>query len=114
MSYVIDEADLVLGFGYDEDVSALIDRLQSQSKPQGILLSATLGADVRGLKKLALRKRAHAQPSTRPLVRRVRRESGRRGAARPVLCRGPGRGQGFSDVRHVETWAAVGSRRTVA
>ena len=57
-SYVIDEADLVLGFGYDEDVSALIDRLQSQSKPQGILLSATLGADVRGLKKLALRKAA--------------------------------------------------------
>ena len=40
---MIDEADLVLGFGYDEDVSALIDRLQAQSKPQGILLSATLG-----------------------------------------------------------------------
>lgn len=56
--YVIDEADLVLGFGYDEDVGALVDRLQSISKPQGILLSATLGADVRDLKKLALRKAA--------------------------------------------------------
>lgn len=56
--YVIDEADLVLGFGYDEDVGALVDRLQSISKPQGILLSATLGADVRGLKELALRKAA--------------------------------------------------------
>ena len=33
-SYVIDEADLVLGFGYDEDVSALIDRLQSQASPK--------------------------------------------------------------------------------
>ena len=42
VSYVIDEADLVLGFGYDGDVSALIDRLQSHNKPQGILLSATL------------------------------------------------------------------------
>ena len=60
--YVVDEADLVLGFGYDDDVKALAERLNAAAagaaKPQGILLSATLGADVRGLKKLYLRRAA--------------------------------------------------------
>ncbi|KAH8046588.1 helicase [Aureococcus anophagefferens] len=59
-AYAVDEADLVLSFGYDEDVAFVAGlgvaatRLD-RGPPQGFLLSATLGDDVLKLKKLALK-----------------------------------------------------------
>lgn len=52
-SLVIDEADLVLSFGYKEDVEGILSHLPQQY--QTYLLSATLTADVDGLKQLVLR-----------------------------------------------------------
>eukprot|EP00629_Pelagomonadales_sp_RCC1024_P012066 CAMPEP_0119293312 /NCGR_PEP_ID=MMETSP1329-20130426/45824_1 /TAXON_ID=114041 /ORGANISM="Genus nov. species nov., Strain RCC1024" /LENGTH=387 /DNA_ID=CAMNT_0007294177 /DNA_START=173 /DNA_END=1333 /DNA_ORIENTATION=- len=63
LAYAVDEADLVLGFGYDDDVKAVAARLGVSAgaagrRPQGFLLSATLGDEVQALKKLALRRAA--------------------------------------------------------
>ena len=62
-AYAVDEADLVLSFGYDEDVAFVArelgvagdDAADRAGRPQGFLLSATLGDDVLKLKKLALK-----------------------------------------------------------
>ncbi|KAH8057328.1 helicase [Aureococcus anophagefferens] len=62
-AYAVDEADLVLSFGYDEDVAFVArelgvagdDAADRADRPQGFLLSATLGDDVLKLKKLALK-----------------------------------------------------------
>jgi len=54
---VIDEADLVLSFGYDDDVSAILAWFSTTSL-QKYLLSATLNEDVATLKKAALRRAA--------------------------------------------------------
>ncbi len=55
-SLVIDEADLILSYGYDEDVDAILKYLPQIY--QSYLMSATLSADVDKLKKLILRKPA--------------------------------------------------------
>lgn len=53
---VIDEADLVLGYGYADDVSSIIKALPSSR--QTFLMSATLGAEVSKLQKEALNRPA--------------------------------------------------------
>ncbi|KAJ1612947.1 Dbp9p-like protein [Cryptosporidium canis] len=55
---VVDEADLLFAFGYDKDMSAILEMLpNSQDKKyQCILLSATLNKDVESLNKLILHK----------------------------------------------------------
>ncbi|KAJ8612514.1 hypothetical protein CTAYLR_003708 [Chrysophaeum taylorii] len=65
LAFVVDEADLVLSFGYDEDVEAVLGTLglsaargAAADRPQGFLVSATLGDDVAALKRVALRKAA--------------------------------------------------------
>lgn len=49
---VLDEADLLLSYGYADDLAAVFERVPSAA--QRIMLSATAGADVEELKKLAL------------------------------------------------------------
>ncbi len=49
---VIDEADLIFSFGYEEDVRGVLSRLPAIY--QAILTSATLGEDVEKLKRLVL------------------------------------------------------------
>lgn len=51
---VIDEADLVFSYGYEEDVVALLAKLPPVR--QNLLMSATLGSEVEALKKLVLRR----------------------------------------------------------
>ena len=53
---VVDEADLVLGYGYAGDVSAIIKSMPSSR--QTFLMSATLGDEVRRLQKEALNRPA--------------------------------------------------------
>jgi len=53
---VMDEADLVLSFGYAEDVHAVISRLPKIF--QGVLVSATLSAELDKFKKVVLHKPA--------------------------------------------------------
>jgi len=50
---VIDEADLMFAFGFEEDTKAVLEHLPSIY--QAFLMSATLGEDVQSLKKLVLR-----------------------------------------------------------
>ncbi|RKP12463.1 P-loop containing nucleoside triphosphate hydrolase protein [Piptocephalis cylindrospora] len=50
---VVDEADLVLSFGYSEDVKSILDYLPRIH--QSLLMSATLTQEVDGLKQLMLR-----------------------------------------------------------
>lgn len=56
---VIDEADLILSYGYDEDVTAILKYLPQIY--QSYLMSATLSPDVEKLKKLVLRNPAILQ-----------------------------------------------------
>lgn len=49
---VIDEADLVLSFGYDEDVRAVVSCLPRIY--QGLLMSATLSPELDDLKRVVL------------------------------------------------------------
>ncbi|GFO14735.1 ATP-dependent RNA helicase dbp9 [Plakobranchus ocellatus] len=49
---VVDEADLVFSFGYEEDVKELLDNFPKIY--QAFMMSATLGADVINLKKMVL------------------------------------------------------------
>ncbi|KAI8900299.1 P-loop containing nucleoside triphosphate hydrolase protein [Globomyces pollinis-pini] len=58
-SLVIDEADLILSYGYDEDVTKIIQQLPQIF--QSYLMSATLSSDVDKLKKLVLRNPAILQ-----------------------------------------------------
>lgn len=53
---VIDEADLVLSFGFDEDVRRIVSQIPNVV--QTLLMSATLNADVEQLKQLVLKKAA--------------------------------------------------------
>lgn len=53
---VIDEADLLLSFGFQEDMDFLLDKAIPKDKCQSFLVSATLNPDVLNLKKLFLRK----------------------------------------------------------
>lgn len=50
---VVDEADLVLSFGYSDDVKSILDHLPRIH--QSLLMSATLTQEVDGLKQLMLR-----------------------------------------------------------
>ncbi len=56
---VIDEADLILSYGYEEDVSKILDCLPQVY--QSYLMSATLTADIDKLKKLVLKNPAILQ-----------------------------------------------------
>ena len=58
-SLVIDEADLILSYGYDQDVELVLKHLPQIY--QSYLMSATLSADVDKLKKLILRNPAILQ-----------------------------------------------------
>lgn len=49
---VVDEADLVLSFGYSEDIRAVTKRLPKIC--QGFLMSATLSAELEDLKRVVL------------------------------------------------------------
>lgn len=51
---VVDEADLVFSYGYEEDVMKLLSKLPPIR--QNMLMSATLGSEVEALKKLVLRR----------------------------------------------------------
>ncbi|KAJ3350876.1 ATP-dependent DNA/RNA helicase [Kappamyces sp. JEL0680] len=55
-SLIVDEADLILSYGYDEDVTQILKHLPQIY--QSYLMSATLSEDVDKLKKLILRKPA--------------------------------------------------------
>ncbi|OUM56287.1 hypothetical protein PIROE2DRAFT_19169, partial [Piromyces sp. E2] len=52
-SFVIDEADLIASFGYDEDLRKILNYLPNLY--QSYLLSATVDADVNALKQIVLR-----------------------------------------------------------
>jgi len=52
-SFVIDEADLIVSFGYDEDLRKILNYLPNLY--QSYLLSATVDADVNTLKQIVLR-----------------------------------------------------------
>ena len=52
---VIDEADLVLSYGHDDDVRALMDAAFLPKIYQSFLMSATMTKDVEKLKGLVLR-----------------------------------------------------------
>ena len=49
---VMDEADLILSFGYDEDVKSIVDALPRIY--QGLLMSATLSPELDDLKRVVL------------------------------------------------------------
>eukprot|EP00514_Thraustochytrium_sp_LLF1b_P011921 CAMPEP_0184548440 /NCGR_PEP_ID=MMETSP0199_2-20130426/6204_1 /TAXON_ID=1112570 /ORGANISM="Thraustochytrium sp., Strain LLF1b" /LENGTH=651 /DNA_ID=CAMNT_0026943053 /DNA_START=148 /DNA_END=2103 /DNA_ORIENTATION=- len=51
-TFVVDEADLVFSYGYAEDVTKIVSQLPRTV--QSMLMSATLNADVRNLRKLVL------------------------------------------------------------
>jgi ATP-dependent RNA helicase DDX56/DBP9 len=52
---VIDEADLILSYGHDEDVRRIFNRAHLPNIHQSFLMSATMTEDVDMLKGLALR-----------------------------------------------------------
>lgn len=54
-SLVIDEADLILSYGHDEDVRAIFSGAYLPKVFQSFLMSATMTEDVQLLKGLALR-----------------------------------------------------------
>ena len=54
-SLVIDEADLVLSYGHDEDIRAIMDGPYLPKVYQSFLMSATMTKDVEQLKGLVLR-----------------------------------------------------------
>eukprot|EP01113_Clastostelium_recurvatum_P015110 TRINITY_DN1833_c0_g1_i6.p1 TRINITY_DN1833_c0_g1~~TRINITY_DN1833_c0_g1_i6.p1 ORF type:complete len:444 (-),score=117.33 TRINITY_DN1833_c0_g1_i6:360-1691(-) len=49
---VIDEADIILSYGYEKDLKNIMSKIPKMY--QGFLMSATLGAEMDGLKKLVL------------------------------------------------------------
>ena len=54
-SLVIDEADLVLSYGHDEDIRSIMDGAFLTKVYQSFLMSATMTKDVEQLKGLVLR-----------------------------------------------------------
>lgn len=54
-SLVIDEADLVFSYGYDEDIRAIMNGGYLPKVYQSFLMSATMTKDVEKLKGLVLR-----------------------------------------------------------
>ena len=54
-SLVIDEADLVLSYGHDEDIRSIMDGSFLPKVYQSFLMSATMTKDVEQLKGLVLR-----------------------------------------------------------
>ena len=54
-SLVIDEADLILSYGHDEDVRQIFSGAYLPKVYQSLLMSATMTEDVEMLKGLALR-----------------------------------------------------------
>ena len=90
---VVDEADLVLSFGYSDDIRAVTKCLPKIC--QGFLMSATLSAELEDLKRVVLHRCGAKAPSGRVWQRRcveVASEGGGRGCmspavgARQVLC----------------------------
>jgi ATP-dependent RNA helicase DDX56/DBP9 len=67
---VIDEADLVFSYGYEEDVVALLAKLPPIR--QNLLMSATLGSEVEALKKLVLRRPVVLKLKVRPISHSLR------------------------------------------
>ncbi|KAG8854584.1 ATP-dependent DNA/RNA helicase [Tulasnella sp. 330] len=57
-TFVIDEADLILSYGHDEDVRSILDGSYLPKVYQSLLMSATMTEDVAALKGLVLRKPA--------------------------------------------------------
>lgn len=55
-SFVVDEADLLFSFGFENDMQNLIERAIPKNGCQSYLVSATLNPDVINLKNLVLRK----------------------------------------------------------
>lgn len=55
-SFVVDEADLLFSFGFEDDMQELIKRVIPKEGCQSYLVSATLNPDVINLKNLVLRK----------------------------------------------------------
>jgi ATP-dependent RNA helicase DDX56/DBP9 len=53
---VIDEADLILSYGHDEDIRAILSGNYLPKVCQSLLMSATMTKDVETLKGLLLRK----------------------------------------------------------
>ena len=62
-SLVIDEADLILSYGHDEDVRQIFSGGYLPKVYQSFLMSATMTEDVELLKGLALRNPVSSQPS---------------------------------------------------
>lgn len=54
-SLAIDEADLILSYGHDEDVRAILNGTHLPKVYQSFLMSATITKDVEALKGLVLR-----------------------------------------------------------
>lgn len=52
---VIDEADLILSYGHDEDIRQIFTGSYLPSVFQTMLMSATMSEDIESLKTLALR-----------------------------------------------------------
>jgi ATP-dependent RNA helicase DDX56/DBP9 len=69
-SLVIDEADLILSYGYDEDIRSIFNGGFLPKVYQSFLMSATMTDDVETLKGLALRNpvRLHSVPFPRSLA----------------------------------------------
>lgn len=55
-TFVIDEADLILSYGHDEDVRTILGSSYLPKVYQSLLMSATMTEDVAALKGLVLRK----------------------------------------------------------
>lgn len=60
-SLVIDEADLVFSYGYDEDIRAIMNGGYLPKVYQSFLMSATMTKDVEKLKGLVLRNPVRVQ-----------------------------------------------------
>jgi superfamily II DNA/RNA helicase len=90
---VIDEADLILSYGHDEDIRQIFSGGYLPKVYQSFLMSATMTEDVELLKGLALRNPVGSPPSSvfpfliaypgNPETRRGRRSSSH---AKPICC----------------------------
>lgn len=60
---MVDEADLIFSYGYDEDVRSLFGGEHLPAVFQSFLMSATLTEDVDSLKGLVLRDPVRAEPT---------------------------------------------------
>ena len=67
-SLVIDEADLILSYGHDEDIRAIFAGNFLPKVYQSFLMSATMTDDVETLKGLALRNPVRLYPPSFPML----------------------------------------------